>query len=256
MFVGSKMKAIFYILLTLVGFIPAKMCLADKELVKNPPEQLNLLEKIESSKWLNTTAKWILRNHSMTLLNREEVEVVSSLNKRRMLSESEIGTSGILLFEFATGEGPAIRYFDTSHSFTHAFVQSPGVSYILKKYLSSYSDTSKVKFDSTHDLLDVRYQFSPVYRPIDFKTWDFSLVQHFATWDSKSFSQIYLGSFNADIQYLTDTNIRVHVWNSTSKKSLFAGFGKRWQRPLPLETTTQHITFELSTTDLNALLEF
>ena len=217
---------------------------------KNPPERTNILERLESSKWLNTSAKWVLRNHSMSLLNREDVEVLSTLNKRRMLKESEIGTAGVILFEFATGEGPSTRYFSKSDIFTSSFMRSPGVQNLLNQYTASYVCDSFSAFDSTKDLLNCRYQFSPKIKPLDLKSWDYSLTQHFATWDRKNFSQIILGSFNADIQYINDKTIRFHAWNQTSKKSLFGGFGKRWQRPLHLGTTTQHLTFKLSVAEV------
>jgi hypothetical protein len=220
---------------------------------KNPPERLNILERIESSKWLNFSAKWILQNHSMSLLNREDVEVLSTLSKKRMLEESEIGTAGVILYEFATGDGPSTRYFSRSDKFTTSFKQSPGVQYLLKQYVATYSGDSFHFFDSCNDVLNYRYQFSPVYKPLDLNTWDFSLKQHFETWDKKNFSQIILGSFNADIQYVNDSTIRIHAWNRTSKKSLYGGFGKRWQRPLPLGTTTQHFTFKLTLSDLRIL---
>lgn len=186
----------------------------------------------------------MLKNHSMNLIKKEEIETIASFNKDVLIHESEIGTAGVLLFEFATGEGPSTRYFNKSDSFTQSFIRSPGMQYVLSQYMAQYD--SLACFDSTLNLYNYRYQFSPMLTPLDLTTWDFSLTQHLATWDSKNFSQIIIGSFNVDIQYKTDSTIQVHAWNKTSKKSLFLGLGNRWQRPLPLGTIDQHFVFELN----------
>mgnify|MGYP000002680480 CR=1 FL=1 len=219
--------------------------------VTNPPERVNILERMESSKWLNHTSKWLLKNHSLNLINKQEVEVLSTLNKNQLLTESEIGAAGVILYEFATGDGPSTRYFTNSDSFTISFMSSPGMYWVLNQYMSQYD--SVAQFDSGMNMYNCRYQFSPLLVPFDLTTWDFSLNQHFATWEGRNISQIIVGSFNVDIQYMSDTTLQVHAWNKTSKKSLFLGLGNRWQRPLPLGTIDQHFIFELSMGDVRRL---
>lgn len=225
-----------------------------KRNVANPPEKIRLLERIESSKWLNSSSKWLLKNHSMNLIKKQEVELLSTFDKEKLLTESEIGTASVLLLEFATGEGPSTRYFTKEDSFAQSFIKSPGMRWMLNQYANQYDSLST--FDSTLNLYNYRYQFSPVLQPFDLTSWDFSLTQHFETWDSKNMSQIFLGSFNADIQCVNDTTLQIHAWNKTSKKSLFLGLGNRWQRPLPLGTIDQHFLLELSIEEIRQLSYF
>jgi hypothetical protein len=222
--------------------------------IKNPPEKMRILERIESSKWINSSSKWLLRNHSNKLLSREDIETLSSLNKSKLLKNSEIGTAGVLLYEFATGDGASTRYFTDSTKFTESVSKSPGMSWIAAEYLRQYDTAEMGSFDSSLNMFNVRYQFSPSVLPLKLNTWEFSLMQHFETWERKSFSQIILGSYNADLQCINDSTIRVHIWNKTSKKSLFAGFGKRWQRPLILGTTEQHVVFNLTRSQMISLV--
>jgi hypothetical protein len=233
----------------------SKPAIAGPSKQQNTPETIRFLERIESSKCLNTVSKWLIRNHSINLLSNEDVSVLSSFDKSNIIDKSKIGTAGILLYEFATGEGPSTRYFYKRHEFTQSFIHSPGVQYVLEQYHQQYDSNRLKSFDSCFDAYNSRYQFSPTLVPFKLESWDFSLIQHFETWDRKNISQIILGSFNSDIQYVNDSTIRVHAWNKTSKKSLFGGIGNRWQRPLPLGTTNQHFVFELTLKQFFALIE-
>ncbi len=248
---GMFRSAIISVILVVCSFHSS---IAKKSKSQDPPEKIRLLERIESSKWISHSAKWLLREYSLGLLSKTDINVLSSLDANRYLLESEVGASGVILYEFATGTGPSTRYFYENSAFTKSFIQSPGVSWILNSYLTQYDSINIDSFQSTKDLFNIRYQFSPLLVPFRPNTWDFSVQQHIETLNRKNLSQIIVGSFNADILYVDSKTIQLHIWNKTSKKSLFAGIGKRLQRPLPLGTVQQHIIFNIRISDLDCIV--
>ena len=82
----------------------------------------------------------------MNLINKEEIVVLSTLNKNQLVTESEIGAAGVILYEFATGDGPSTRYCTNADSFTISFMSSPGMHWVLNQYMSQYD--SLYSFDS------------------------------------------------------------------------------------------------------------
>ena len=227
--------------------------LADKQDKQKPPEKKTLLQRIESSKWLTHGAKWVLREYAKDLLTDNELKALTSLDKSTIINSGEIGTTAVLLYEFATGVGPATRHFNQNDSFTQSLLYSPGMLWLLKNYQQQYLKDSLGCFDTSKNQLNIRYQFSPLLFKIEENNWDFSFQQHLYTFDGKNLSQFMLGSFNADILFQDSRTIQIHIWNQTSKKSLFAGLGSRIQRPLPLGTTQQHITCYLTLAMFNSL---
>ncbi|MCB9261755.1 MAG: hypothetical protein H6607_05210 [Flavobacteriales bacterium] len=190
--------------------------------------------------------KWMLIEYSNDMCQRINVDfnVLTEKGKQQIMADNHIGTAAILLYEFATGEGPDTRYYIDSSSFIDEIKNGSAVDWILNQYLLSYSENEYLqKFDSSSNLLNCRYQFSPLIEP---NTWKFAIKQHVQTLRQKNISQFVLGSVNADVFYISDSTLGVHLWNMTSQKSLLWGLGKRVQRPILLGTITQHIVFELS----------
>lgn len=227
---------------------------ANQQVSQKPPEKKSLLQRIESSKWLSHGAKWMLREYAKDLLTEEEIVALSSLDKSTIVNSGEIGTTAVLLYEFATGIGPATRHFNQNDSFTQSVLRSPGMQWLLTNYRNQYEVDSLIQFEADKDQSNVRYQFSPLLFNADQNNWDFSFQQHLMSFDQQNLSQFMLGSFNADIRYVDEQTIQIHLWNQTSKKSLFGGLGNRIQRPLPLGTTRQHITCNINLETINNLL--
>jgi hypothetical protein len=219
----------------------------------NPPEKKTIWQKIENSFLFNSATRWAVREYSEDLLEMNRVDISTEDGKQAIIDSSSLGTVGIILYEFATGEGPASRYFYKSDPFTQEVLRTPGLYYTLNQFASACDSSINTQFDSGFHVNNIRYQFSPVLVPIRPSTWQFSVEQHLATLEARTLSQVLLGSFNTDIHVLNDSTIRLHIWNRTSKKSLFGGFGKRLQRPLWLGTVEQHIVFELSFEEFDAI---
>jgi hypothetical protein len=160
--------------------------------------------------------------------------------KQQVIDTSARQTVFILLYEFATGTGPYARYFVHNEPFAMKISEGPAVDWLMKTYLDSAA-----LYDSLPTLRDVRFQFSAKVIPLDLSTWGFAIKHNIKPLKSKNLSQFMLGSFNADIIPTKDSTLQVHLWNRTSRKSYFIGIGKRRQRPLPLGTIRQHVSFTI-----------
>lgn len=192
---------------------------------------------------LTALSKHALISYSKDLLN--DVEQLSEERKDIYIQSSAHGTVAIILYEFASGMGPSSRYFFDRHPFTQQIKQGPAMRWALSRYFEN----------SEQPFVNLRYQFSPLYQPGSFrpKTWPFGLHQHALTLSERNISQFVLGSFNMDIQSQGE-EIFIHLWNQTSRKSLFWGFGKKVQRPLPFGTISQHIFLTYSREEAGQLV--
>ena len=166
-------------------------------------------------------------------------------NLDRELKQNVIDTSArqtvyILLYEFATGTGPSTRYFTHNEPFAKKISEGPAVDWLMQVYLDSAENC-----DSLPTLRNIRFQFSAKVIPLDFSTWGFAIKHNIKPLRSQNLAQFMLGSFNADIVPTKDSTLQVHLWNRTSRKSYFIGIGKRRQRPLPLGTVRQHVSFAI-----------
>lgn len=191
----------------------------------NPPE--HRWQK-SNSFLLHTITRYALIDYSKGLL--EEVPQLSSENKDLLISESSNAAVAIILYEFASGSGPSTRYFYDSQPFVNTIKFGPAMQWVMQQYVGR----------GCKPIENLRYQFSPLLTPFKPNTWGFSVREHYRTLSKENLSQFVLGSFNAEIMNSGDS-VYVHLWNRTSKKSLFLGFGKRIQRPLPFGTISQHI---------------
>jgi len=203
----------------------------------DPPEKKH---QNGNSFLLNTISKFALIDYSKGLLRN--VDRLNEESKDELISKSANGTVAILLYEFATGLGPSTRFFVDDQPFTREFKKGPAMRWTFYTYFEN----------GCTDMLNLRYQFSPKYKPFKPSLWPFNITQHYRTLSEHNLSQFVLGSFNADIKNIDD-KIYVHVWNVTSRKSLFWGLGKRVQRPAPLGNIEQHIFLEFTVSDARGL---
>lgn len=190
---------------------------------------------------LHTISKYVLIDYSKGLL--DDVNQLSEDNKNALIEINENATVAILLYEFASGFGPSTRYFYDHHPFTKELKTGSGIRWIMEQYIKG----------NQQDIFNIRYQFSPLYYPLDAKIWSFAIKQHVTTLSTRNLSQFVLGSFNADVTRLGDI-IVVHLWNNTSKRSLFWGLGKRNQRPLPLGSIKQHVYITFTLEELESFM--
>lgn len=227
---------------------------ARQNAVAKPPEGRSLLQRLESSFLFNSMSRWVVREYSKGLLDEQKYNFVSDQGRENIVSESHIGVVGVVLYEFATGDGPSTRYFDSTSPLTRQIIESPGVYWVLNQYATQGDYQYGSYFDTSFNLLNCRYQFSPLVVPMRPGTWEFSIQQHIRTLESQNLSQILLGSFNADVIAPDSGHLYIHIWNKTSKKSLFGGMARRLQRPLLLGTVSQHIVFELTPDEVKNIL--
>ncbi len=243
-YTNNTLRKFFTLLMVGVFTLPA---------LAKPPEKRSILDRIENSALFNSLSKWVIKEYSKGLMDLKDYNVTSDEGKTIIMTKHSAGSVGVILYEFATGDGPSSRYFDESSLFTQEVMQSPGVRWMMEQYRAQYASDSLTALHPGFDQFNARYQFSPVLVPLRPNTWKFSIEQHIKTLELKNLSQLLLGSFNADIQCIDDTTLRIHIWNRTSKKSLFGGFARRLQRPLLLGTVKQHLIFEFSLEEINSI---
>jgi hypothetical protein len=177
---------------------------------------------------LNTISKYALIDYSKGLL--KNVNKLSESSKDQIIDKSAHGTVAIILYEFATGLGPYTRFFHEEHPFVHELRLGPAMRWTLYTFFEN----------GEKDQRDLRYQFSPLYKPILQSKWPFAVTQHYRTLSEHNLSQFVLGSFNSDVTTYQG-KVYVHLWNVTSRKSLFLGLGTRVQRPAPFGNAGQHV---------------
>jgi hypothetical protein len=159
--------------------------------------------------------------------------------KAEYIAKNAKATVAIIVYEFASGTGPSTRYFYDKQPFTEEFKKGPAMKYMLAKYYGQ-GDSGEIK-----PVVNGRYQFSARAIPFVAETWPFSAQQHYLTLKQVNMSQFVLGSFNYSISETELGKLQIHVWNTTSRRSLFVGIPKRVQRPLLLGNVYQHIHMEL-----------
>lgn len=185
--------------------------------------------------------KWALLRWSEKRL--KNVSDLDEQAKTRFLAKSSRAGVAIILYEFATGTGPSIRYLDERTQFARDIVKGPAIKYLTEEYVALHDGDGS---------LTLRYQFSPL--PQKPGTWPFGLKHHLLTLTGGHLSQFMLGSFYASYDPRSNGHIHVHIWNITSRKSYFLRIGPRVQRPLPFGNVTQHVFIDLSPEEQNAIL--
>lgn len=188
-----------------------------------------------------TIGKMALERYVSTKLPR-----VSSLDeeaKYDFFAGDAQASVAIILHEFVSGTGPDVRYFDERYAFVQQMMQGPALPYLCHE-LNNVPVEEGAR-------VHLRYQFSPL--PAHPVTWRFAVVQHTKTLKSRNLSQLMLGSFFADFVFQSDSSVRVHIWNITSRKSYFLRIGERVQRPKLFGNVTQRISFTLSATQWQEL---
>lgn len=224
---------VFFVLFITVGSLQAKP----------PKENLSIIERMGT---------WAIRHFATKRF--PQVVRLSQQAKEHYLDSSSRATSMIILYEFATGTGPNSRYFYPNQPYTQEFIKGPGLAKVLRLYFSNYAELS-----GTDTILepadDIRYQFSPRVGTFEPETWLPAIGQNILTLYEDNMAQFILGSFNASIYPTTDgKRLNIHIWNRMSRRSFFAGFIPRVQRPMYFGTTYQHIVFTLSVDEAFQLL--
>lgn len=176
------------------------------------------------SKSLNSTIKW------------DENKLADSLVKHT----TKLAV-GVLIFEFATGNGPIKRQFTESDSFTQALKMSPAMKEIYKQVINDTFDNHKT----------YRFQFSPTK---SIKTWGPSLKRHYEVAKAKNLNQFFLGSFFVDVKRIGNT-LDFTISNETSRKSLYLTIFKKKRRPDLLGSIFQEFNFQLSRQELQKLIK-
>jgi|GEM_PF-3627360 len=168
-----------------------------------------------------------------------DVTDIESKKKEEYIATNAKATVAIILYEFASGTGPTTRYFYDGQPFTEEFKTGPAMEYMLNQFYSQ-TDSNQGKA-----IYNGRYQFSGRAIPFVAETWPFSIQQHYLTLKQVNMSQFVLGSFNFSIVPTDSNTLRIHVWNTTSRRSLFLGIPHRVQRPMILGNVYQHIYMEV-----------
>ncbi|MFT4522826.1 MAG: hypothetical protein ACI8ZN_001778 [Bacteroidia bacterium] len=217
-----------------------------------PPKFSKFKQHVGNVFLLNKVSRFVLIEYSKGLISN--IDELNESGKNDIMMNYKNGTSAVILYEFASGLGPSTRYFYDDHPFTQNLKTGPGVKWFLNSYLNGY-DSFPTQLDTIANVYNLRYQFSPLYYPFVPKTWGFGIKQHCKTLANRNLSQFVLGSFNADITYLDSNTVQLHIWNLTSKKSLFWGVANRIQRPHYFGTTKQHIYMSFTINELDELLK-
>jgi len=170
------------------------------------------------------------------------------LDKRHIIHSNANKTAVLLVYEFATGTGPEHSYWYKYHPYTQLFLKGEGMKYIGNQFLLLN------KNDTFHSIADIRYQFSPRVIPFKPNTWYFAFSQNYKVLMANNMAQFILGSFNVRVEVINQDLFHFTVNNQMSRRSLFIGIGPRVNRPEPLGTTYQTISFSLSKTELLELI--
>lgn len=173
----------------------------------------------------------------------DKVAQLDEAHKYSYFVGNEDATVSILLYEFGTGTGPAIRYFDERSAFTREISEGPAMEYLMHRYFDLYGQTDTVP--------KMRYQSSPIIRQP--RTWSFAIRETAVLLKKRNMSQFMLGSFFCSITPSGPEQLRLHIWNVTSKRSYLLGMGKRVQRPFVFGNVTQHIYLDFSRAEAQTL---
>ena len=230
------------------------LCLIQESAVSkaNPPEKWLILKKVQGSLWINKSATWALNTYTTRLLKKHKLGPLPR-NKKQLLDSSSTGTVGVVLYEFTTGTGSKTRYFYDNSPFCNELKTAPGLKYVLNQYVEQYPRSHKY-FDSSYNLKNIRYQFSPIIKPLKFQSFEHSFIEHVRAVNNGSLEQFLLGSFYADVVAVDSDELIVHIWNHTSKSSLMLHVANSVQRPQPFGTVTQHAYIRLTYSQVNEIL--
>lgn len=170
------------------------------------------------------------------------------LNKTHIICSDANKTAVLLVYEFATGTGPSHSFWYKYHPYTQLFLQGEGMKYVCKQFLLLN------KNDTFQSIADIRYQFSARVIPFKPNTWYFAFSQNYKVLKANNMAQFVLGSFNVQVDVIDQELFHFTVRNLMSRRSLFIGLGPRVNRPKPLGTTYQTISFTLSKAEMLELI--
>lgn len=145
----------------------------------------------------------------------------------------------MLLYDFASGTGPVATFWTSADPYTQQIMNGEGMVQVCRMFLNLQNDSV------FRSVSDIRYQASATVIPFRPETWYFAFQQNIRLLKDKNYAQFILGSFNVRVDSLSSERFRFVIKNRMSRKSLFIGLGPRVQRPYPLGTTKQTISFIL-----------
>lgn len=181
--------------------------------------------------------------------HRLEPHLVYASDKEKLIYNDAHLSAMNLLYEFATGTGPVGTYWYEYHPYTQAIRDGVGIRHVCQWYLS------KQNGDHYIPVSNIRYQASATMIPFRPSTWYFAFEQNIKLLQDHNYSQFILGSFNVRVDTLGNEAFRFTLKNRMSRRSLFIGLGPRVQRPKPLGTTFQNISFVLTREEIEERAE-
>lgn len=181
--------------------------------------------------------------------NRLEPHLVYARDKEKLIYNDAHLSAMNLLYEFATGTGPVGTYWYEYHPYTQVIRDGIGIRHVCKWYLSMQSAQTFLP------AANIRYQASATVNPFRPSTWYFAFEQNIKLLQDKNYPQFILGSFHVRVDTLGGDEFRFTLKNKMSRKSLFIGLGPRVQRPKPLGTTFQNISFVLTRDEIKERAE-
>jgi len=163
---------------------------------------------------------------------------LSEADKQKVFKTDELGTIGILLWEFATGTGKEIRKFDVGiHPFADRLIEGRILGEIVKEFNDKLKargyDFSKLENTGT---VNVALEFSPNKNP---SSWLESLIKHV----NSNPTQFFVGGAIAKVK-IQNKNLMIQIYNETSRNSLMLHIGKNYDRRngnKPLSTIKQYV---------------
>lgn len=192
-------------------------------------DQDSYIDKI-AVKALKETAKLYIDGVDLSNLSEKE--------KQKIFKEDELGTIGVLLWEFATGTGKEVRKFDVG---VHPFANRLMEGRILEEIVNEFNTALKAQgyaFNSVGntDNVSIALEFSPTKNP---SSWLESLQKH----ANSNASQFFVGGAVAKVR-IQDRNLMIQIYNETSRSSLMLHIAKNYDRKngnKPLSTIKQYI---------------
>ncbi len=169
-----------------------------------------------------------------------ETTSLKQTRKRQNLRNSAHMSAMLLLYDFASGEGPTKTFWNSSDPYTQQIMNGEGMAQVCRKFVDMQKDSV------FNGVADIRYQVSATVIPFRPNTWYFAFQQNIRLLRDKNYAQFILGSFNVRVDSLGSNEFRFVIKNRMSRKSLFIGLGPRVHRPMPLGTTYQVISFVLT----------
>ncbi len=203
---------------------------------RTTPDQDSYLDNL-ASKALKETAKLYIGGVDLSNLSETE--------KQKIFETDELGTIGILLWEFATGTGKEVREFQVGiHQFANSVIDGRILKEIVEEFnVAARKDGYEFSNLENSKTYNIALEFSPTKNP---SSWLESLQKHI----NSNASQFFIGGAVARVG-IKDRNMVLQIYNETSRSSLMFHLGKNYDRKngnVRLSTIKQYINGVFSIT--------